>query len=71
MMSDQLRVTLLLKETTNVQYCQLFFLLFKGILKLLQTKDNTGSARAGIMIPIPQYPLYSATLSEFNSYQVS
>ena len=23
------------------------------------------------MIPIPQYPLYSATLSELNSYQVS
>ena len=22
------------------------------------------------MIPIPQYPLYSATLSEMNSYQV-
>ena len=42
----------------------------KAILKLLQTSINTGNGRAGIMIPIPQYPLYSATLSEMNSYQV-
>ena len=57
--------------------CLLFILLtylynfiFKAILKLLQTSVNTGNGRAGIMIPIPQYPLYSATLSEMNSYQV-
>ncbi|XP_068724869.1 alanine aminotransferase 1-like [Montipora capricornis] len=43
----------------------------KGILKLLQTGINTGNDRAGIMIPIPQYPLYSATLSEYNSYQIN
>ncbi|XP_015766680.1 PREDICTED: alanine aminotransferase 2-like [Acropora digitifera] len=43
----------------------------KGILKLLQTGVNTGNGRAGVMIPIPQYPLYSATLSELNSYQIN
>jgi len=44
---------------------------FQAILKLLQTSVNTGNGRAGIMIPIPQYPLYSATLSEMNSHQVT
>lgn len=48
----------------------LYNIIFKAILKLLQTSVNTGNGRAGIMIPIPQYPLYSATLSEMNSYQV-
>lgn len=43
----------------------------RSILKLLQTSVNTGNNRAGIMIPIPQYPLYSATLSELNSYQIN
>ncbi|KAJ7388050.1 glycerol-3-phosphate O-acyltransferase 2 [Desmophyllum pertusum] len=43
----------------------------RAILKLLQTSVNTGDGRAGIMIPIPQYPLYSATLSEMNSYQIN
>ena len=27
--------------------------------------------RGGIMIPIPQYPLYTATIAEFNAYGVS
>ncbi|XP_020901579.1 alanine aminotransferase 2 isoform X2 [Exaiptasia diaphana] len=43
----------------------------RSILKLLQTSENTGNGRAGVMIPIPQYPLYSATLSELNSYQIN
>lgn len=29
-----------------------------------------GSLRPGVMIPIPQYPLYSASLSEYNLDQV-
>ena len=41
------------------------------MLKLIQTSQHYGEGRAGVMIPIPQYPLYSATLSELNSYQVS
>jgi len=27
--------------------------------------------KPGVLIPIPQYPLYSATLAEFNVQQVS
>ena len=26
--------------------------------------------KTGVMIPIPQYPLYSATISELNAYPV-
>ncbi|KAL3888710.1 hypothetical protein ACJMK2_001073 [Sinanodonta woodiana] len=36
------------------------------ILKMLMT-GKSGSEQAGIMIPVPQYPLYSATLTEFNA----
>ncbi|VDL38468.1 unnamed protein product [Hymenolepis diminuta] len=41
----------------------------KFILELVATTKE-GSQRAGIMIPIPQYPLYSATISEYNNYQI-
>ncbi|ETE59302.1 Alanine aminotransferase 1, partial [Ophiophagus hannah] len=30
-----------------------------------------GSSRTGVMIPIPQYPLYSATLAELNAQQIN
>lgn len=30
-----------------------------------------GAERAGVMIPIPQYPLYTATIAEYNAYPVS
>lgn len=36
-----------------------------AMLKLLVAGE--GTSRTGVMIPIPQYPLYSATLSELNS----
>ncbi|KAL3888708.1 hypothetical protein ACJMK2_001071 [Sinanodonta woodiana] len=36
------------------------------VLKMLMT-GKSGSEQAGIMIPVPQYPLYSATLTEFNA----
>ncbi|XP_074646944.1 alanine aminotransferase 1-like isoform X2 [Tubulanus polymorphus] len=42
----------------------------KSMLKLMMTGED-GNKRAGIMIPIPQYPLYSATNSEYNAYQVN
>jgi alanine transaminase len=29
-----------------------------------------GNPRPGVMIPIPQYPLYSASLAEYNIDQV-
>jgi alanine transaminase len=37
-------------------------------LKLLVAEVN--GKKSGVMVPIPQYPLYSATLAEFNMYQV-
>ena len=39
------------------------------MMKCLQT-GGKGKERAGVMIPIPQYPLYSATISELGAYQV-
>jgi len=41
----------------------------RGVLKLL-TGPGTECPRPGVMIPIPQYPLYSATLAEYNMDQV-
>ncbi|XP_028665485.1 alanine aminotransferase 2 [Erpetoichthys calabaricus] len=40
-----------------------------SILKLLVTGD--GLSRTGVMIPIPQYPLYSAAISELGAVQVN
>ena len=39
------------------------------MLKLLMTGRD--APKAGVMIPIPQYPLYSATNTEYNAFQVS
>ena len=41
----------------------------KSILTLLLTGKG-GAEKAGIMIPVPQYPLYSAAISEFNAYPI-
>ncbi|XDB57347.1 PREDICTED: alanine aminotransferase 1 isoform X2 [Capra hircus] len=38
------------------------------VLKLLVTGE--GRTRTGVLIPTPQYPLYSAALAEFNAVQV-
>ncbi|XP_013928685.1 PREDICTED: alanine aminotransferase 1-like, partial [Thamnophis sirtalis] len=40
-----------------------------AVLKLLVSGE--GSSRTGVMIPIPQYPLYSATLAELNAQQIN
>ncbi|VDN10782.1 unnamed protein product [Dibothriocephalus latus] len=42
----------------------------KYILELVATTKE-GNQRAGVMVPIPQYPLYSATLAEYNNYQIN
>jgi hypothetical protein len=40
-------------------------------MKLLTNPNGgDGSLRPGVMIPIPQYPLYSASLAEYNIDQV-
>lgn len=44
------------------------FLLTQSILKLLMTGKE--SPKAGVMIPIPQYPLYTATIAEYNAHLV-
>lgn len=41
----------------------------KSVLKLMIQGDN--KKQSGVMVPIPQYPLYSATLAEFNMYQIN
>jgi len=41
----------------------------KSVLSLLLT-GKSGNGRAGIMIPIPQYPFYSATIAEFGAYPI-
>lgn len=40
----------------------------KNILKLLICSEN--GKKPGVMIPIPQYPLYSASLAEFDMKQI-
>nr|KAG5688722.1 hypothetical protein BaRGS_032057 [Batillaria attramentaria] len=41
----------------------------KGIMKLAMTGES-GTKRAGVMIPIPQYPLYTATIAEYNAHPI-
>uniref|UniRef100_A0A0B7AXA4 alanine transaminase n=1 Tax=Arion vulgaris TaxID=1028688 RepID=A0A0B7AXA4_9EUPU len=41
----------------------------RNVLKLLMT-SLPDKERAGIMIPIPQYPLYTATIAEYNAYPI-
>lgn len=42
------------------------FVIFQSTLKMLSTISGP---RTGIMIPIPQYPLYSASIVEYNMEQ--
>lgn len=54
----------------NEQYTSdLFLLCFQSILKLLVS--GQGVSRTGVMIPIPQYPLYSAAISELEAVQIN
>ena len=38
-------------------------------MKLMMTGKS--DQLAGVMIPIPQYPLYTATIAEYNAHTVS
>jgi len=53
-------------DPTNIVMCTGASDGIKSVLSLLLTGKG-GAERAGIMIPIPQYPLYSATLAEFGA----
>merc|ERR1712106_297435 len=55
-------------DWTNIVLCAGASEGIRGCLKLL-TGPGTGT-RPGVMIPIPQYPLYSASLAEYNMDQV-
>ena len=46
----------------------LIIIYFKSIISLLN--EPVDGQKPGVMIPTPQYPLYSATLAEFNMGQV-
>ena len=41
----------------------------KSVMKLMMTGKSDGLT--GVMIPIPQYPLYTATIAEYNAQPVS
>lgn len=41
----------------------------KSVLSLLNSAGPNGEM-PGVMVPIPQYPLYSATLAEYNMHQI-
>lgn len=41
----------------------------KSIMKLAMTGEG-GDKKAGVMIPIPQYPLYTATIAEYNAHPI-
>ena len=42
----------------------------RAVMKLMTNPEGASSRRPGVMIPIPQYPLYSASLAEYNMEQV-
>merc|ERR1711936_161724 len=42
----------------------------RAVLKLMTNPGGDNVKRPGVMIPIPQYPLYSASLAEYNMEQV-
>merc|ERR1712055_33399 len=41
----------------------------RGIMKLMTDPGGENTKRPGVMIPIPQYPMYSASLAEYNMEQ--
>jgi hypothetical protein len=49
------------------KFCLLLFFC-QSVMKLLV--NEVDRKKSGVMVPIPQYPLYSATLAEFNMHQV-
>jgi len=43
----------------------------RAVMKLIfNPEKEAGAKKPGVMIPIPQYPLYSATIAEFNMHQI-
>ena len=42
----------------------------RAVMKLMTNPEGASTKKPGVMIPIPQYPLYSASLAEYNMEQV-
>merc|ERR1711971_1179086 len=42
----------------------------RAVMKLMTNCEGASSRRPGVMMPIPQYPLYSASLAEYGMEQV-
>ncbi len=42
-----------------------------GVLRMSSPGQGQEGRRPGVMIPTPQYPLYSASLAEYNMEQVT
>jgi len=42
----------------------------RAVMKLMTNPGGVNTKRPGVMIPTPQYPLYSASLAEYNMEQV-
>ncbi|CAF3618215.1 unnamed protein product [Rotaria socialis] len=55
-------------DTSDIYLCNGASDGIKTVIKLLMNNDATKPS--GIMIPVPQYPLYSATLSEYGAHQI-
>ena len=51
---------------TIITYC-----FHQANLKLFKDVKSPNGLPSGVLIPIPQYPLYSASLAEYNLFQVS
>lgn len=63
-LTPQIKHLIQLKLTNNI--CPLYI---QTILKLLVCGE--GATRTGVMISIPQYPLYSAALAELGAVQIN
>jgi len=57
-------------DWTNIILCAGASEGIRGCLKLMTNPGDGSAKRPGVMIPIPQYPLYSASLAEYNMNQV-
>ena len=47
-----------------------YLLYFQMMMGIVQTADDHGIGRAGVMISVPCYSMYQARLLQYNSHQV-
>lgn len=61
-----MRCVCMCAQSVNVLVC---CVCFQSILRMLVS--GQGASRTGVMIPIPQYPLYSAAIAEMEAVQIN